>query len=159
MTPIQLDLDWKKSLLLDLKVQPSSLFIAPEEPEAAQVDEEGEEKEPIEVLDLDWHCKDGMCHNIQLIKKEFEKARGLKPVKVYLTGPPCSGKSFFGKQLGEHYNIPHIHMEKLLQDLLCWDQEKEDNHLKINSERNRLTAEVQQTREAESAAYKKNLDE
>jgi hypothetical protein len=33
MTPIQLDLDWKKSLLLDLKVQPSSLFIAPAEPE------------------------------------------------------------------------------------------------------------------------------
>lgn len=27
MTPIQLDLDWKKSLLLDLYVTPSSLFI------------------------------------------------------------------------------------------------------------------------------------
>jgi hypothetical protein len=27
MTPIQLNLDWKKSLLLNLKVQPSSLFI------------------------------------------------------------------------------------------------------------------------------------
>jgi adenylate kinase len=31
-TPIQLDLDWKKSLLLDLKVTPSSLFIKPEDP-------------------------------------------------------------------------------------------------------------------------------
>jgi hypothetical protein len=30
MTPIQLDLDWKKSLLLDLKVTPSSLFIKQE---------------------------------------------------------------------------------------------------------------------------------
>ena len=99
MTPIQLDLDWKKSLLLDLKVLPSSLFIAPAEPEleAAIPDEEGgEEKEPIEVLDLNWHCKEGMAHNIQLVKQEFEKARGLRPVKVFVTGAPCSGKSHFG---------------------------------------------------------------
>ena len=70
MTPIQLDLDWKKSLLLDLKVQPSSLFIAPAEPEEKQAEEEegGEEKEPIEVLDMNWHCKEGMAHNIQLVK-------------------------------------------------------------------------------------------
>ena len=100
-----------------------------------------------------------MCSNIQLIKKEFEIQRGLKPVKVYLTGPPCSGKSFFGQQLGEHYNIPHIHMEKLLQDLLCWDQEKEDNHLKLNSERDRLVAEIKKRRDADAAAYKKNIDE
>jgi len=124
MTPIQLDLDWKKSLLLDLKVQPSSLFIAPlepEEPEPVEGEEEAEPKEPEEVLELEWHCKDGMPQNIQKVKEEFEKNRNLKPVKVLITGPPCSGKSYFGQQLGEHYNIPHIHMKKLLSDLLSWD--------------------------------------
>jgi len=91
-------LDWKKSLLLDLKVQPSSLFIAPAEPEASAAGEEGgEEKESAEVLDLNWHCKSGMAVNIKRVKEEFEKARGLKPVKVLIAGPPCSGKSFFGQ--------------------------------------------------------------
>jgi hypothetical protein len=101
MTPIQLDLDWKKSLLLDLKVQPSSLFIVPAEPEAQVEPEEGDEdaepKEPEDVLDLDWHCKAGMAVNIQKVKEEFEKARNLKPVKVLVSGPPCSGKSYFGQ--------------------------------------------------------------
>jgi len=56
-----------------------------------------------------------------LIKDEFAKARGLKPIKILISGPPCSGKSFFGQQLGEHYNVPHIHMQKLLDDLKIWD--------------------------------------
>ena len=140
-------------------MQPSSLFIAPAEPEVPAADEEGEDKEPVEVLDLDWHSKLGMAHNIQLVKKEFEKARGLKPVKVFITGPPCAGKSFFGQQLGEHYNIPHIHMEKMLEDLLCWDQEKEDNHLKIVSEKQRLTAEVEKQRQEELKERQRKLEE
>jgi adenylate kinase len=155
MTPIQLDLDWRKSLLLDLKVQPSSLFIVPAEPEQPSIPQEGEEeaepKEPEEVIELDWHCKSGMPANISKVKQEFEKARNLKPVKVMISGPPCSGKSFFGKQLGEHYNIPHIHMEKLLSDLLSWDQEQEDNHIKILAEKEKKLKEAkeQMVREAE----------
>lgn len=56
VTPIQLDLDWKKSLLLDLKVTPSSLFIASkkEGEEEAEVNEEGEGGG--EVLEMEWHC-------------------------------------------------------------------------------------------------------
>ena len=66
-TPIQLDLDWKKSLLLDLKVQPSSLFIAAAEPEEEKEnadDEDAEEKEPEDLIELDWHCKRGLAENI-----------------------------------------------------------------------------------------------
>lgn len=106
-------------------MQPSSLFIIPTEPEEVPVVEDGdgeaEPKDPEDIIELDWHCKDGMALNIQKVKEEFEKARNLKPVKVMINGPPCSGKSYFGQQLGEHYNIPHIHMQKLLNDLLSWD--------------------------------------
>jgi hypothetical protein len=61
MTPIQLDLDWKKSLLLDLFVTPSSLFI--KEEVAGGGGEDGEEGGG-DVLELNWHCKSGMAENI-----------------------------------------------------------------------------------------------
>ena len=118
MTPIQLDLDWKKSLLLDLYVTPSSLFIKSEEEGGGG--EDGEEGGG-DILELNWHCKSGMAQNIQLVKDEFAKERKLKPIKIFITGPPCSGKSYFGKQLAEHYNVPHICIGTLLSDLQTWD--------------------------------------
>ena len=27
--------------------------------------------------------------------KEFEKERGLRPIKIFIAGPPCCGKSFY----------------------------------------------------------------
>ena len=42
-TPIQLDLDWKKSLLLDLDVVPSTLFVKDDPPPKAEGEEGGEE--------------------------------------------------------------------------------------------------------------------
>jgi len=154
MTPIQLDLDWRKSLLLDLKVQPSSLFIAPDVPEKAEGGEEGEGGAE-DIVEMNWHCKSGLATNIQLVKKEFEKKRDLRPVKVFVTGPPCSGKTFFSNQLGEHYNVPHIHAEKLISDLLGWDQEKEDNYKKACVDRDRKVKELTDLRAKEKAAAEK----
>lgn len=66
MSPIQLDLDWKKSLLLDLYVTPSALFIKNEggagEPAAEEGGEEGGAAD--ELLEMKWHCKSGMSENI-----------------------------------------------------------------------------------------------
>jgi hypothetical protein len=98
LTPIQLDLDWRKSLMLNLKVTPSSLFIAPENPvAAAEGGEEAEAEADAEVIEMEWHCKAGMAANISLVKDEFAKSRGLRPIKIFITGPPCSGKTFFGR--------------------------------------------------------------
>ena len=83
--------------MLDLHVTPSSLFIAPENPSApAEGEEPAEDAGDAEVIEMEWHCKAGMAANIQLIKNEFAKARGLRPIKIFVTGPPCSGKTFFG---------------------------------------------------------------
>ena len=130
MTPIQLDLDWKKSLLLDLFVTPSTLFIKDGPAEGAEGAEEAE-GDAAEVLELNWHSKAGMAENIQLVKDEFAKERKLKPVKIFISGPPCSGKSFFGKQMADHYNVPHISIGSLLDEIQTWDQEKEDKYKKL----------------------------
>lgn len=87
---------------------------------------------------MEWHCKSGLADNLQKVKQEFEKERGLRPVKIFITGPSLSGKSFFGKQLAEHYNVPHIHMEQLIKDVKAWDNEKEDNYKKLLADREAL---------------------
>ena len=147
MTPIQLDLDWKKSLLLDLYVTPSSLFIKDEAAGEAAGDE-GEEGGG-DVLELNWHCKTGLAENIQQVKDEFAKERKLKPVKIFITGPPCSGKSFFGKQMAEHYNVPHISIGSLLEEIQTWDQEKEDKWKKLEADRDQRIAELTKLRDQE----------
>ena len=127
MTPIQLDLDWKKSLLVDLDVIPSTLFVK-DDPKPVEGEEAAAEEESENFIPIKWLCKPGLPASISLIKKEFENARGLRPIKIVVTGPPCSGKSFYSEQLASHYNVPHIHMKKLLDDLMSWDQEKEDRY-------------------------------
>lgn len=49
-TPLQLDLDWRVPLMLNLKLKPSSLFISA-----------NEEEEPV---DFNWHSKQGLAANI-----------------------------------------------------------------------------------------------
>ncbi len=53
-TPLQLDLDWRKFLLLNIKAKPSSMFVG-EDP--------AEGEEPVES-DFNWHCKLGLAGNI-----------------------------------------------------------------------------------------------
>lgn len=110
-TPLNFESDWRVPLMLNLWLKPSSLFVS-----------QNEEEEPVE---FEWHCKGGLAKNIQISKDEFCKERTLKPVKIFMTGPPATGKSYFGKQLAEHYNVPHIHAVKLLEQIENWDKEKE----------------------------------
>jgi len=114
--------------MLDLMVTPSSLFIKADVPQAAAADDgEGGEEGDGELIEMEWLCKSGLPKMISLVKEEFAKERNLRPVKILVMGPPCAGKSFYAEQIAEHYNIPHIHMEKMLQELLSWDQEKDDS--------------------------------
>ena len=108
-TPLAFD-EWKVPLSLNLWVKPSNLFVKQNE------DEEN---------DFKWHCEVGLPKQIQSIKEEYCKSRGLKPIKIVIAGPPGSGKSSFGAQLASHYNVPHIHAKKLLEEIESWDREKE----------------------------------
>lgn len=57
----------------------------------------------------DWHCKDGIISsNMKLLNDEFNLFRGLFPLKVFIGGPPGSGKTHFTKLLAESYGIPHL---------------------------------------------------
>jgi adenylate kinase len=128
-SPLQmLESDWRIPLMLNLKVKPSSLFVGGG----------GEGEEGGDAVDFNWHCKSGLAANIQKVKEEYCKKRGLKPVKIMITGPPASGKSFYGKQLAEHYNVPHIHLKTMLDDIEHWNKQKEEGIAKRQETRRRI---------------------
>ena len=99
-------------MLLNLNTVPSALLVG----------KGGEEEAPPE---FDWHCRGGLSENIATVKEEFCKVRHLKPIKIFVTGPPLSGKSFFGAKLAQNYNIPHVHIKTLITAM---ESHPDENH-------------------------------
>ena len=150
-TPLNLHLDWKKFVMLNIKARPSRIFV----PDGAgggegEEGEEGNEGGAEDEGGFQWHCKNGLAANIQRVKEEFCKERGLKPFKIAVSGKPCSGKSFYAAQLAKHYGVPHIHKEQVLSDIQNWNAEKEAEYHHRQSEKLRL-AKLAEARAAEKA--------
>lgn len=58
---------------------------------------------------IEWKCKQGInVKTMVMLNEEFNYYRGLFPLKVFIGGPPCSGKTHFAAKLNEMYGIPHI---------------------------------------------------
>ena len=93
-------------------MKPSVVFKdeQPEEGEELEVEEQDEEKqaELERKRKFQWHCEKGIAENMDTLNLEYNLARGLKPVKVFVTGPPGCGKSYLAHRLAKYYNIPHI---------------------------------------------------
>ena len=79
----------------------------------------------LKQIESEWHCQHGITNDsMKLLNEEFNLFRGLFPLKVYIGGPPASGKSHFTKLLAESYGIPHLrisdmvdHARKLKDDM------------------------------------------
>jgi adenylate kinase len=78
-------------------------FEAPEEAELTEAEQE--------ALKFPWHCRKGIIDNTKKLNEEFNLVRNLNPVKIFITGPPASGKTFYGDKISEYYNIPRIHVK------------------------------------------------
>lgn len=138
-TPLHLlQADWRIPLMLNLRVKPSSLFVGG-----------GEGEEGGDSVDFNWHCKSGLALNIQTVKEEFCKKRGLKPFKILIAGPPGAGKSFYGRQIAEHYNVPHIHIKAMIHDIEHWNKEKEEGIAKRREVKNRIKLHDEQLKAEE----------
>jgi adenylate kinase len=99
---------WREFMLINLKMRSSSIFKKLPVPQ----DDEGNEKELNEeeekLLGFEWHCREGIWGTAKQLNEEFNVARNLIPVKIMVTGPPASGKSYYSDQITKNYDIPHI---------------------------------------------------
>jgi adenylate kinase len=49
-----------------------------------------------------------------LLNQEFNYYRGLFPLKVFITGPPASGKTHYAQYLAKAYGVPHLKIADLV---------------------------------------------
>lgn len=87
----------------------SDVFNDREPPE--EIDPENEEL--MKSFQFPWHCKMGVIENAKALNNEFNECRHLSPVKIFITGPPASGKTFYTDKTSAYYNLPRIHVKAL----------------------------------------------
>lgn len=85
---------------------------------AAEQELEEEDRVKLEEANkFPWHSKTGIRKNIRSLEGEFNKHRGLNPVKIFITGPPASGKTYYSEELARYYNIPRVHVRQLVDEV------------------------------------------
>ncbi|XP_071443342.1 adenylate kinase 7-like [Hetaerina americana] len=54
--------------------------------------------------------------NIDSIVAEFVMIHGLKPIKIFIHGPPMSGKTFLANRICRHYQLHYLTLDNVLRD-------------------------------------------
>ena len=134
-------IEQKEFLLINLKMRASDAFRDGEVPEDAGDDAD----ELAKKLRFPWHCEKGIVENIRMINEEFNDCRGLHPVKIFLTGPPASGKTFYAERLAAYYNIPRVHAKELADRAFALTKFEEGQGTELGEE---IKAKVEEIRDA-----------
>lgn len=93
---------WTTILQAYVNVRPSSLVV--------RENEEGKDED----AEFEWHCKEGLVGDIKKVAQEYCDVNNLKPIKIYINGPPLSGKTVISKELAKKYNIIHVTLKDVL---------------------------------------------
>ena len=92
---------------IDLKIRPSH-FLLTEKKKKNETDEMFEKRK------FKWHCEYGIPDNLDKLRYEFSLYRNLKNQKIFVWGPPSSGKSTLSEKLSEQLKLPHIKLKDLI---------------------------------------------
>lgn len=87
-------------LLIDLFFKPSELMYVDTEGEEEQ-DQAAEDDENKKDKLFDWYSEFGIDANIEKIRQDFNKCRGLSNIKMLISGPLATGKSIMSEKLAE----------------------------------------------------------
>lgn len=136
-----LPIEQKEFLSINLKMRASDAFKDGELPEDA-----GEEAEELaKKLKFPWHCEKGIFENIRMLNEEFNSCRGLHPVKIFITGPPASGKSYYSERIAHYYNIPRVHAKELVNRAFALTKFEEGQGTELGEE---IKAKVEELKDA-----------
>ena len=125
---------------LDVKIRTSSVFPDEEPPE-------GSDELETQRYRFPWHCEFGIPENVAKLNREFNQFRGLEPVKVFITGPPASGKSHYGALLAKHYNVPHVRVQDAVDLVQTLQGELgEEIRYKIEETKDAMMEEAEKTK-------------
>lgn len=107
-------------MTLNLKMKASDCFRHGKLTEAEEegIDDDEEKEALLKKRRFPWHCEKGIIGNMVKLNEEFNEFNGLNPVKISITGPPASGKSFYAAKLAKYYNIPHVSVSQLSDEAL-----------------------------------------
>ena len=114
---------WKDFISINLKMKSSDVFKDKEPPEG-----EEEEADPAKFK-FPWHCEKGIIADAKKLNIEFNEARFLKPVKIFVTGPPASGKTFYSELINGYYNIPRVCVKELTDKAFAMSKTEEEEGL------------------------------
>jgi len=132
---------WKDFLMINLKMKTSDVFKDGEPPEDAE-DPEAEAAK----LKFPWHCETGIIENARKLNDEFNAVRNLNPVKIMVSGPPASGKTFYSQMVSEYYNIPRVHVKELTDKAFAMAKLEDEEGLAAD-----IKAKLEELRDAAAA--------
>ena len=95
---------------LSIDVQIKSSMVTEDEPQ-----KQNESIEDYNKRKFKWHCEKGIPENMELISQEFNLYRGIKPIKIIITGPPSGGKSYIAEKIAKQFKITHLTMVNIYQ--------------------------------------------
>jgi adenylate kinase len=107
--------------------------------------EEYEEEEDFMKRKFKWHCEFGIPENLEKLRQEFTTYRNLRSVKILITGPPASGKTFLAERLSKFMNLPHLKIE----EIITWgktltDKLGEDIQARLEEEREKMMTALEE---------------
>lgn len=88
-----------------------------DEEKLAEIEDEKEAEEYKAKHEFPWHARHGIIGCIKDLNVEFNTFRDLNPVKIFVTGPPASGKTYYSDELAKYYNIPKVNVGQLLDEV------------------------------------------
>ncbi|NXR50358.1 KAD7 kinase, partial [Hippolais icterina] len=73
-----------------------------------------------ENFNIKWVAEEGLIENIAQVVTEYKQTRGLLPLKVYIHGPPASGKSTIAKELCKHYKLHYVRTNDAISEKIAY---------------------------------------
>ena len=74
------------------------------------------DSETLRSAEMEWSAKDGFVASVGRVVEEFVRTRRAEPVRVWVTGPPCSGKSRWSRAIAARYHLPVLSISELIED-------------------------------------------